>query len=211
MQTHFEDNKSEELILFLNGWGMDARPFLMMKSSRDILYVYDYTFLDLDFDFSKYKKIILLAYSAGVFMAGYLKDRLPKCDLKIAVNGTLGLFDPKLGLAEHSLDLMENVSLENYMELRKNLIPNESHLKKFNKFQPMRDIDGSLNELAALKKYAKKKVEFEFDKVITGKNDEIISYENQKRSWYGHKNTREITGGHFLFYNFNNFDELVEF
>ncbi len=207
MQTHFQDNHSDELIIFFDGWGMDARPYSLMKNRRDVLYVYDYKFLD----FSKYKKISLIAYSAGVFMAGYLKDVLPKLDFKIAVNGVLDLFNPQMGLPHRSISMMENVSLENYMELRKELISDENQLMMFNKIQPLRDIESSLNELSALHKYAKNKVDFDFDKVIMGRDDKIIPFENQKTAWAQHKNTSVLDGGHFLFYNFNSFDDIVEF
>ncbi len=78
MQTFFQDNNSDELILLFNGWGMDEKPFLPLTSSRDILFVSDYSNFDFspNIDFSDYKKIFLITFSAGTFMTAFLKDNL---------------------------------------------------------------------------------------------------------------------------------------
>ena len=80
MQTIFQNNGSDELIILFNGWGMDEKPYQLVKNSRDILFVSDYTTLDFSpsIDFSEYKKLILITFSAGVFMAAFLQDKLPK-------------------------------------------------------------------------------------------------------------------------------------
>jgi biotin synthesis protein BioG len=211
MQTFLKNNNSDELILFFDGWGMDERPYRMMKSKRDILFVNDYSDLNFEFDFSKYKKIFLLTFSAGVFMAAYLKDKLPNFDMKIAVNGVLKPLDEKLGIPQSSFEQMESITLENAMDFRKKLIVDETQLDKFNRNQPFRDLKSSLDELSALKKYFKTDVDFEFDKVFIGMDDKIIPIENQKRAWALNKNCNIISGGHFLFYNFENFDEIIDY
>lgn len=213
MQTFFENNNKDELILLFCGWGMDEKPFHLLSSNYDILFIFDYSDLELNTNcnFSKYKKIILLAFSAGVFMAAYMQDKLPKCDLKIAINGTLKIFDTNLGLPQLSYTMMANISEKNYLELRKKLIYGKKDLTLFNKNQPARDIQSSLKELSALKKYYSnaKELKFHYDKVIIGQNDEIIPYSNQFRAWMNHKNKRVMQGGHFLFYYFSSFDEII--
>lgn len=213
MQTFFEDNNKDELIILFCGWGMDEKAFSPLKRNYDVLFVFDYGDLDFDvsLDFSKYKKIILITFSAGVFMAAYLMDQLPKCDLKIAINGSLELFDVNSGLPESSFKMMEEVSEKNYLELRNKLIYNKKHLAIFNKNQPARTIESSLQELSALKKYyaEAKELQFSYDKVILGKNDEIIPYTNQLKTWGLHKNKHILQDGHFLFYSFLDFDEII--
>lgn len=213
MQTFFEDNHKDELIMLFCGWGMDEKAFSPLKRNYDVLFVFDYSDLDFDFnvDFSKYKKTILIAFSAGVFMAAFLQDKLLKFDLKIAINGTLKIFDTNLGLPQNSYTMMANISEKNYLELRKKLIYGKKHLAIFNKNQPARTIQSSLKELSALKKYYSnaKELKFHYDKVIIGQNDEIIPYSNQFRAWMNHKNKRVMQGGHFLFYYFSSFDEII--
>lgn len=210
MQTFLRKNKSDELILLFNGWGMDEKPFAMMKSFRDILFVSNYNNLNFDFDFSPYKKIILLAFSAGVFMSAYLKDKLPKLDLKIAINGTLHLFDLQNGIDQKTLEEMHNLTMENVLELRAKLILSEAHFRLFNQNQPLRDLKSSLDELKMLEKYyCDKTVSLDFDKVIMGEHDKIIHYENQIKAWSGINNIKTVNGGHFSFYLFKDFDEII--
>ena len=209
MQTYFQNNNSDELIVILNGWGMDEKPFNLLKCDCYILFLSNYTNLDFSFDFSSYKKKILIAFSAGVLMSTNLKETFNEFDLKIAVNGTLCPFDTKHGTPENILLEMENITQETALEFRKKLINDINHLELFNKNQPNRDLQSSLYELSALKKYAAKS-DFVFDKVIIGQDDEIIPFKNQKNAWKNHKNTRIIKGGHFLFYKFANFIEIIE-
>lgn len=210
MQTAFKSNNSDELIVLFDGWGMDEKPYSKLKSSRDVLFVFDYSNLNFNFDFSKYKKIFLITFSAGVFMSAYLQNILPKFDIKIAINGTLFPFDEKMGIPKETFSEMENITLESALDFRKKLIHDSSDLRIFNRFQPARNLQSSLDELAALKKYFKLPVhQFDFDKIIIGKNDNVIPRENQLLAWSGHNNTHILGGGHFLFYLFSSFDEII--
>ena len=210
MQTYLRKNNSDELILLLDGWGMDEKPYQPVKSSRDILLVSDYTDLALDFDFSGYKKIILMTFSAGAFMAAYLQDVLPQFDLKIALSGNFYLFKEGLGVPKDMLYEMQNVSLENALPLRRKLVEEENEYNIFNKYQPHRTLESSLLELELLQKYSLEKLNsFDFDKVIIGKQDKFLPYENQLKAWGNHKNLSAIDGGHFLFYRFDSFDDII--
>ena len=160
-----------------------------------------------------YKKITLIAFSYGVFMAGFLKDILPECDFKIAVNGTLKPVDEKLGIPEKILtQTLENMTANTAYKFREKLFDNKDHLFTFNQNLPVRDIENSLAELSALKKYffENREVDFEYDRVLIGNNDKIIPVKNQKNYWHAHKNQHIIKGGHFLFYNFDDLCELIE-
>lgn len=213
MKTFFQDNQSDELILLFNGWGMDEKPFAPLKSCCDILFVHDYTnlFFDFEFDFLKYKKITLLCFSAGVYMAGALKNILPECDLKIAINGTLATFNHNKGMPKEICEELENISMDNVFEFRNKLIEDEKHLELFNKYQPARDLENSISEFYALKKHFSDfgEIEFAYDKVIISEDDKIMPCQNQLRAWGDHKNTCQLSGGHFLFYKFSDIDEII--
>lgn len=209
MKTSFKDNNSTELIILFDGWGMDEKPYQVIKSHCDILFVHDYCDLDFYFDSSSYQKIYLITFSAGVFMAGFLKDKLPKFDYKVAINGVLNPFNELSGIPQSSFHEMECLTLENAMEFRKKLILDEAHLSTFNACQPHRTLQNSLDELSALKKCFINPIELEYDKIIIGENDLIIPAQNQLVAWNNHPNINLISGGHFLFYNFESFDELI--
>lgn len=211
MQTFFQNNNGDELILFFNGWAMDEKPFVPLKSNFDILFIYDYTDLNLnlDLDFSKYKKINLMAFSAGAFMAAYLNNLLPVIDFKIAINGTLNMLDEIQGVPQDMFNVMENLNLDNVLDFRKKVIETEREFHLFNKYQPDRNLQSSMDELFALKKYFTKPIYFDYDKIIVGKNDRILPTKNQLKAWNNHNNVCQTEGGHFLFYNFSNFEELI--
>lgn len=216
MQTFFRNNNSDELILFFCGWGLDEKPFNPIKSDRDILFVFDYVNatknFKFDFDFLKYKKITLIAFSYGVFVAGFLKDNLPKCDLKIAINGTLKPLDENLGIPEKIFSLtLEHMSENTAYKFREKLFDDKAHLDLFNQNLPFRDLKSSLDELSALKDYflQSKEVDFKYDMVLIGEKDKVIPTKNQKNFWQTHKNLLSFEGGHFLFYKFENFDSII--
>ena len=200
MQTYLRNNNSEELIIFFCGWGMDEKPFHPLKSDSDILFLFDYIEADnsLDFDFTKYKKTSLIAFSYGVFMAGYLKDVLPSCDLKIAVNGTLKPVDEEFGIPEKIFTLtLENMTELSALKFREKLFAEKSALSVFNKNLPNRDMKSSKDELAALKNYflKNKYIDFEYNKAIIAETDRIIPTKNQKNYWKEHRNIKLINSG----------------
>ena len=72
MQYSFYDHGSKDLIVFFSGWGCDDHQFTNLHDVKDVLILYDYQDLNLDFDFSKYAHIDVIAYSAGVFVGDSL-------------------------------------------------------------------------------------------------------------------------------------------
>lgn len=215
MKMYLRNNNNDELILFMLGWGMDERPFKPLKSNFDVLFVYDYSDLNFEFDFSKYKKITLMAFSCGVFMTSVLKEKLPSCDLKIAINGTLELFDEDLGVTEKNYKILENISPKNYLSFRKNfLTTSEKELNLFNHNQPFRNFESAALELKMLKEYYSKYrgTQYKFDMAIVAEQDKMLLTKNQINYWESHSTKYKISkGGHFNFYNFEDLEQILNF
>ena len=72
MKQYLINNNSNNLLVFFTGWGCDESEFEHLQANSDVLLLFDYTDLTIDFDFSKYKNIDLIAYSAGVFIASVI-------------------------------------------------------------------------------------------------------------------------------------------
>lgn len=210
MDLFFQDNQSDQLILVLNGWGMDERPFLpILPTDKDILVLSNYNNLDFDFDFTKYEKKYLICFSAGVMMAGILKEKLPEFKKSVAVCGSFHIFENQKGLPAEIYEEISNLTMDNALGFREKLICEKSQLELFNENQPHRSLESSLNEFENLQIFAKATAHFEFDSIIIGENDKILPLENQLRAWGENKNTRVVKGGHFLFYNFKSIDDLL--
>jgi hypothetical protein len=190
---------------------MDANPMLHLTSHRDILYVYDYSDLSFDFSFSRYKKVHLIAFSCGVFMAGYLKEILPEISSAAAVNGTFSLFDERYGLSEVVINVFKNISLENYMDFRRNyLVASDDELAKFNANSPIRTIESSMAELKKLQEIYSNNLNFDFDRVYSGVDDRVIPQEKQISSWLMQNHiVTPIRGGHFPFFNNTHLEEFL--
>ena len=82
MKTKLIENNCNDLIVFLTGWVCDDNQFKNFSSSKNLLLCWDYSTLDFEFYFSKYNKVSLLAYSAGVLIACLLQDKFPEFDKK---------------------------------------------------------------------------------------------------------------------------------
>lgn len=215
MQTKLIKNNSENLIIFLSGWACDDEQFsfLTENSSYDILICYNYSDLSLDFDFSGYKKFYLITFSAGVFIAGMIKNILPEFEKTIAINGNPLAYDEYFGLRTEVINLFNGVDKTNAIDFRrKYLVYNDKELSMLNKCQPKRTFEDCRIELLALNRYAQQKPEpYSFDTALLSDNDKIFIPERQLEYWRG-KSICVIlkNSAHFPFFRFKNFDEILE-
>ena len=212
MKAKLIKNNSSDLILFLAGWGCDDVQFKNIKCSKDLLLCWDYSDLKFDFDFSSYKQVDLITYSAGVFVAGLIQNKLPKLNSKIAINGNVKIFDEYFGISEQSLEFMQNLNLDNYMDFRqKFLVNNEEELEDFNKNSPIRTFESCKNELKALQNYyVEYKPVFEYDVAILSENDKVFIPTRQKE-YYNNRFIELKNNAHNVFYTFKTFDSILNF
>ena len=96
MQYFYQNNNSHDLIVFFSGWGCDYNQFTNLHDQKDVLILYDYQDLSLDFNFEKYENIYIIAYSAGVFVASIMADNIPHLRQKVALCGNPYLFDKNI-------------------------------------------------------------------------------------------------------------------
>ena len=212
MKTKLLKNNSTDLIIFLAGWGCDDVQFKNIKCSKDLLLCWDYSVLDFDFNFTPYKNIDLISYSAGVFVTGLIQSKLPKLNYKIAINGNLKIFDEYFGISEPALNFMQNLNLNNYMDFRRKFLVNsEEELEDFNKNSSIRTFESCDDELKALQNYyAEYKPNFDFDIAILSENDKVFTPSHQKK-YYNNKYIELKNNAHNVFYTFKTFDSIIDF
>ena len=76
-----------------------------------------------------------------------------------------------------------------------------------------RDIKNLSDELLNIKEVSKHtyfRKNFEFDKVVITKKDRIFPYSSQSNFWARHANKLELECGHFPFFEFKDFDAILE-
>ena len=213
MNTKLIKNNSNELIIFFTGWGCDDIQFQNIKTSKNLLLIWDYEELsDLNFDFSVYDKIHLITYSAGVFVANLFKNKFPKLTQKIAISGNPLIFDEYFGISKDTLRVMKSLNLDNYMDFRrKYLVYDEEQLEVFNQNASLRTFESCDNELLKLEEYYKTNFEkIEFDKAIIGEFDKIFNPKYQKE-YYKDKIRFVKNSGHNVFHYFTNLDDILAY
>lgn len=208
MKKYLIKNNSDEILVFFTGWGCDEYEFAHLKAGTDVLLLYDYSDLNLDFDFSKYKKFNLIAFSAGVFAASVCDLNL-KFDKKIALSGNPYLFDEKLGLSKEIQDILQNITAENADDFARNyLVKTDEEWKRFHHSQ--RTIESCQEEFESLKQLYhanKNKIKDDFTSVIMGEDDVIFDVSSQKE-FYGERLKIIKNARHSLFFRIDNYDEI---
>lgn len=213
MQYFYINNKSQDLIVFFSGWGCDFNQFTNLHDEKDVLILYDYQDLSLDFDFSGYDNIYVIAYSAGVFIASIMADNIPNVRQKVALCGNPYLFDETLGLSEEIINVFKEITLDNYLEFRrKYMVIDDAEYEKYNKLASLRTIASCENELSAIYKLYgkyKDKINPEFNKVIVAENDLIFNLQAQK-DFYKEKLCVIKNAKHHIFFRFNSFEDMLD-
>lgn len=210
MKTKLIKNNSNDLVVFLTGWGCDDNQFKNFSSSKNLLLCWDYSMLDFKFDFGKYNNVSLLAYSAGVLIASLLQNKFPKFDKKVAVNGNPLMLDKKFGISCKIIDLMLNLNLDNCMKfISKYLVYDEQDLKNFLSKPSHRPFESSKQELIKLQEYCGLKFKpIEFDKVILSDTDKIFNPNTQQEYFKNKFILLNNAAHHTPFLRFSSTDEI---
>lgn len=212
MQYFFQNHNASELIVFFAGWGCDYNQFVNLHDKLDVLILYDYQDSTLDFNFNKYANIYLIAYSAGVFVSCLLFDKISNVRKKIAVCGNPYLFDKKLGISPTHLQVLQNISLDNYLDFRrKYMVFSDEEYAKYNELQSLRSLESCQNELANLQQLYleyKDKIVPCFDKAIVAEDDLLFNL-NAQKDFYKEKISIIPKAKHHIFFRFNSFEEIL--
>ena len=213
MQYFYQNNHSSDLIVFFSGWGCDYNQFTNLHDHKDVLILYDYQDLSLDFDFSKYENIYVIAYSAGVFVASIMADNIPHVRQKVALCGNPYLFDEKLGISQENIRTFKAITLDNYLDFRrKYMVVTDEEYERYNKLESLRTIESCAVELEALQKLyteRKKQINPQFDIAVAAENDLIFNLAEQK-DFYQDKLRVIKNAKHHIFFRFNSFEDILK-
>ena len=208
MKHHLINFNSDSLLIFFTGWGCDEYEFEHLHSESDVLILYDYQDLKLDFDFSKYKNFNLMAFSAGVFAASVFKFDF-KINKKLAISGNPFLFDEKLGLSENIQKILCNITEENADDFTRNYLVNTE--EEYKSFHPsMRTIQSCHTEFRKLKEIYKENIQNIkdiYDYAIFGAYDKIFDAAAQKE-FYKDRLRIIDNAKHNLFFRIKKFEDM---
>ena len=209
MKKFLVNNNSDSLLIFFTGWGCDEYEFKHLKSESDILLLYDYSDLSLDFDFSKYKNFNLIAFSAGVFIASIF-DFGFEIDNKIAIDGNPYLFDEDLGLSKEMQNVLYNITAENADDFAQNYLVKTQ--EEWENFHPSRrtldSCKAEFNSLKLLYKENKQKIKDIFDMALIGEYDRIFDVFAQKEFYKKRLNIVD-NARHNLFFRITKYEQIL--
>lgn len=210
MKKYLINNNSDTLLIFFTGWGCDEYEFEHLNASCDVLLLYDYSDLKLDFDFSKYKKFNLIAFSAGVFVSSIFNFDF-KIDKKIALSGNPYLFDEHFGLSDNIQKVLYGVTAETADDFARNyLVKTDEEWKNFH--HSKRTVESCQTEfenLKALYKTHKQAVKDTFFAAIIGNDDPIFNVSRQKE-FYGARLNIIKNASHNLFFRIKNYEQILD-
>lgn len=216
MQYHWirQNEDNDKLIVFFAGWSFDYKPFEFLDcKDYDVLFIFDYNEINSLPQLKHYKNKYLITWSMGVFVAYLQKDYFLDFDKKIAVNGTPFPVDDKLGIPQKPFLLTlrhAKTGLEG--KFYQNIFAKENEYSNYEKTPVARTIENRESELKALYEKIKStelKYENFYDYALISKFDKIIPTQNQINFWQENAVYKLLESGHFPFYNFKSWDDIL--
>ncbi len=221
MKTHIRRRENNSVLIVVFGsWGTDQHAFLpLCTENHDLILYYNYSAdepLVLP-DHKIYDKIILIAWSLGVWAAEYLSDTVKiRPDLSIAVNGTPIPADNSYGIPldifEGTLNNIDEQGMEKfYIRLFGSKSVMESNIDKLSR----RDIASYSVELRWLYNRIMENPErkYRWDIAFSSSNDRVFPSGNQINYWKNRKETKHITADlpHYPFHCWGSFDNMIRY
>ena len=231
MQSHWLNKQNnDKLIIFFAGWSFDYKPFEFLDCEDfDVLIIYDYntptskskiSVLPSREDIEKYPQKYLIAWSMGVFMAYQMREQLPQFKKKLAVNGTPFPVDDEFGIPQkpflltlrHAKTGLEGKFYQNIFEKpeefeRYQATPVERSIE--NREQELKTLYAKIKETEILKQVQDDKFSTYYDKALVSNNDKIIPTKNQLNFWQNKVPVEILESGHFPYYNFKSWNEIL--
>lgn len=229
-QQWLHHHRRNRLILFCNGWGMDATPFLPLTATDvDVLMLFDYhdlgaerngqmdgnspgSTLDCTTLFRQYQHVSLIAWSMGVWAGQQLfHPWAHRLQAAIAINGTLCPIDDGFGIPVQIYDsTLARFNEAGRLKFYRRMCHDPGILTAFLAHQPQRSIASQRLELAALPgqmtcQTAQSAI---YTKVVVTTRDLIMPTANQLAFWQG-RDVLSLEGSHFPFYRWENWEAIL--
>ncbi|OOF59386.1 pimeloyl-ACP methyl esterase BioG family protein [Rodentibacter myodis] len=212
MKIEFEDHQADNLLVYFAGWGtpISAVDHLKLPENYDLLICYDYQDFTLNFDFSPYQKIRIVAWSMGVWVAERVLQNV-QLESATAINGTGLPCDDNFGIPYTIFKgTLDNLNETTRAKFDRRICGDKANLV-FYQLAPSREFKEIQQELTALFETIlqdKRTDLIAWDKAIIGNRDKIFSPFNQRQYWLNRTTIKEIEGEHYLFSAFTHWSQL---
>lgn len=213
MKTKFYDHQGEHLIVYFAGWGtpLDAVAHLILPTNHNLLICYDYQDLKLDFDFSAYQQIRIVAWSMGVWVAERVLQEGITLQSSTAVNGTGLPCDDSFGIPYAIFKgTLDNLAENTRTKFERRICGDKVSFERYQQFpaRPFNEIHQELTALFAMIGQDRRTDLIRWTNALVGSGDKIFMPANQHRYWTPRCTVQEIDGGHYLFSRFTHWSAL---
>jgi biotin synthesis protein BioG len=209
--------RGDTLIVFCNGWGMDSHPFSIIPTEKyDVLNVYDFRGYDnlasVLQAMEEYSERILLSWSMGVWAGQLIFSQYEGLFTRtIAINGTICPIHDDFGIPRElftgTMKAWSDISRSKFYY---RVCGNRQLYAAFCEHQPQRSLTDQQQELGYYLDAAEclERDTSIYTEIIISDNDRIVSTDHQRAFW-GEGNVTIVAGSHFLFYNWQSWDDLL--
>ncbi|HLN19588.1 MAG TPA: pimeloyl-ACP methyl esterase BioG family protein [Bacteroidales bacterium] len=212
--------KNTQLVVFYGGWGSDENTFVSLCNDEfDFIMFYNYSAdepLILP-EMKTYERIILIAWSLGVWAAEYmsLKTKI-RPDLTIAVNGTPLPADETYGIPLNIIEgTLNNITEENIGKFYLRMFGSKKSFEANAERMPRRTLKSLHDELRWLynRMMEQKEPGFKWDYAVTSLDDRVYPSKNLELYWNSRNETKLITLPlpHYFFHKWNTFMDFITF
>ncbi len=201
---------NNELLIFFNGGGMDARPFgHLAADDLDVLMFYDYRDLCLPELKLEYTRINVVAWSFGVWAYAACGLELP-CSRVIAFGGTLRPIDAQEGIDPAVfMSTVDNWDEAGRTKFYRRICGGAAGFQTFK--LPARSVESQVEELKVIGLAAMgTEAETRYTRAFVGEQDRIFAVDAQLNSWSkrGVK-TVIVPEAHYMFGHCHHWKELL--
>lgn len=206
---------NDRVILFFNGWGMDARAVSHLEGTFDILVFYDYHNMNVPCEISLdcYRETNVIAWSMGVWAAANV---IPEMNIRfsklIALNGTECPIEDRLGIPVKVYQLTEkNMDERGREKFLQRMLNGKEEIQRFEQNKPQRSLEDVCEELVMIRRQSTGlQNKLNWDKIYISEKDVIFPVVNQQNWWQDKcAELRMLPGGHYPFYSFRSWEEII--
>ncbi|KGN78549.1 hypothetical protein HQ35_10075 [Porphyromonas cangingivalis] len=219
LHQYSSDIKAERLLIYFTGWGTtpEVVGHLSVPEGWDYLTCWDYTTLkdgDLP-DLSQYRKVIVVAWSMGVWAADKLAHLFPEDTYGVAINGTPLPMHNDYGIPDLIFQgTLDGLNDENRARFDRRMCGGKSLLALYQSFSA-RSTDDLRDELLSVYEQVKgldaSTPSLAWRKAYVGTKDLIVPPDNQTNYWSRFGTEVRILDdiGHYPFTLFATWDEVL--
>ena len=183
---------------------------MILPTNHNLLICYDYQDLKLDFDFSTYQQIRVVAWSMGVWVAERVLQGITLQSAS-AVNGTVLPCDDSFGIPYAIFKgTLENLEENTRSKFERRICGDKVSFERYQQFsaRPFNEIHQELTALFAMIQQDKRTDLIHWTNAWVSSRDKIFMPANQHQYWALRCSVQEIEGEHYVFSRFSHWSAL---